>query len=121
MNSQNDFPLIGVLIDNTSETTKNGKQMTRLIIEVDPPRWMRNATQQERIPIVVFGRAVNDARDLAIGQVVSLRCRAQGREYNGKWYSSIVADEYKAIGVAPAQHREVNAKDELRNDDDVPF
>src|SRR5262245_5509659 len=103
MTSKNEVLITGDLESVNVEDTKNGKKMARLVIQTDPPAWMKNVTAKDRTQVIVFGNTVRDVEGFRPGQCVSLMGRARGREYNGKWYCDIIGEKFKVIGNGAAK------------------
>jgi len=110
--TKNELNLVGKTIGVDVQQTKGGKTMVKVLVGVDPPAWMKRDPQPDVIEVTCFGRTADEARLLAPGQMVSIAGRLSGREHNGRWYVSAVAEN---IRVAPqawgeAEHAPVRAK-----------
>lgn len=78
---------------------------------------------EERIrtaAFTVFGREkVEKVRALRPGQAVEVRYAPESREYNGRWYTDLMAVGFEPIGAAqPAQP---TAPAQVPTDSDLPF
>ncbi len=95
--ASNEVKLEGRIVSVSIEQTKAGKDMARIVIAVERPEWMKDATL-EHIPLMAFGRNVNDVRDYQPGIGVQVLGRVSGNEYQGKTYASIVGERFHAFG-----------------------
>lgn len=118
MATVNEVRLRGKVVGVLSESTKTGKPRVKVIIEVDPPAWMKSA-QMERVQVTVFGRSTEAAQALTEGELVAVKARVSGREWQGKIYTDIVADEVKSLGGGKQAQLPVEAAPV--DDSDVPF
>jgi len=116
MDTRNELKLAGKLVGLVVEETKNGKEVVRLLVEVDPPSWAKNA-EMERVPVDAFGYAAKDAKKLSEGALVAISGRIRGREYNGKHYSNCVADKVEMVAAPVADE----PAGEEEASDNVPF
>ena len=78
------FTLRGTLRRIDSIPTKTGNDILVLIVDVD-------GQYPQVVPVKVFGRTCDDARNLETGARVEITGRLGGREWNGKIYPDIIA------------------------------
>lgn len=101
METENKIKLTGAVVEAKAETTSNGKELFKLIVETDPPSWMTNVTAKDRTQVLVFGKTVNEAKKIQEGHVVTIGGRLRGREYNGRWYTDVIGESFKIVGGGP--------------------
>jgi single-stranded DNA-binding protein len=103
-------------------TTKNGKDIITLVLQVE-------GAYPQLVPIKAFGRLAEMAASLTVGDVIEVTGHLGGRDYNGRVYGDIVAESIDVVSSGakqssgkPAQHRDERAPDPHPEDsDDVPF
>lgn len=96
MATENSFKLSGAVTDLRVEQTKTGKTVVKLSVGVDPPAFMKNASIVN-VPVTVFGRSAEQAKDLKVGQSVIVNGRLGGHEYNGRVYPDIIGDSFTVV------------------------
>jgi hypothetical protein len=90
--------------------SKNGKSMPTLVLETD-------GQYPQLVPCKAFRDMAEEVEALKPGQIVKVRCRVGGREWNGKVYADIVLEKLDVVGEADGKQPEAPADD----DDQPPF
>jgi hypothetical protein len=115
-------------VSNVGSSDKLGE----FLLRVEDKKWNKDTRTMEAgyavIPIKVFGRSLASAKGLQrAGQCVVIG-KVEGREYNGKYYTSVVAEEvFPVVGgesrqAQPGSHEaphQVGAPSWA--EDDIPF
>ena len=113
-------------------TTKNGKEIITLVLQVE-------GAYPKLVPIKFWGRTAEAASALTVGDVVEVTGHLGGREWNGKVYADIEGETFEVVVAASGgeqqempstrggagKHSERRASDPdpdpTNGDDDVPF
>ncbi|MCF0201421.1 MAG: DUF3127 domain-containing protein [Bacteroidales bacterium] len=86
---------LGNLASGTSARGPWSKQ--ELIIETDEQF-------PKQVCVVCWSSLVDEAKNLAPGQMVKIQISLESREFNGKWYTDVRAWRFDPVGAAaPAQ------------------
>jgi single-stranded DNA-binding protein len=120
-------------VEKTVSPIGNSDKLGEFLIRV-PERKKTAAGQWEDshsfLPVKVFGKALGVARaHLKTGTRCFITGKLEGREYNGKYYTSVVAEEVFALaggeaGQAPragSQEAPHEAGAPSWTEDDIPF
>lgn len=97
-------------------TSKGGKEFLTLIVRID-------GQYPQLIPIKVFGRTVEDAKDMEPGARLEVSGKLGGRDWNGRIYGDIIGLHVHAVGEAK-QDAPAPKQQELPpppKDEDIPF
>ncbi len=120
MNTKNEVLIAGICVSATVEIVgKAGKELGKIRLEVDPPGWMRNAKGKDIVEVQGFGSVVEDVKKLTPGTPVSIEGRVTGREFNGKFYTSVMLNKITVLPREAAPVAPPAPSDD--NDDGVPF
>jgi hypothetical protein len=96
-------------------TTKNGKEIITLIIQVE-------GTYPQLVPVKFFGRVAVEAKDFGEGDVVEITGRLGGREWNGKVYPDVIGESIDAVATGRGAKRgDEQAAQPVADDLDPPF
>jgi hypothetical protein len=95
-----------------STTTAKGKDIVTLVLGVE-------GKYPQLVPIKCFGGLGEKARGMKPGDAVDVQGHLGGRDWQGRVYGDIIADELRVAKLAPDQEHGEPPLD--REDGDVPF
>jgi single-stranded DNA-binding protein len=104
----------GTLVKIDIFTTKAGKDIQTLILRV-------GGEYPQLVPVKVLGRLAEEVGDWKPGNVLHVKGRLGGRDWNGKVYGDNVASSVRVLsaGSAKAESQQANLID--NSDDNIPF
>ena len=112
MESDFTFEGTGTIYKIDTFTTKNGKDIVTLVFKID-------GEYPKFIPIKFFGRLAGRAKEMVVGDIVTVSGHLGGREWNGKYYADNAGD---SLEVAAKAKQEGNIpQKEQTQDDSLPF
>ena len=108
------FRVSGTLRLINRTTGKSGKDFIDLVIDV-------GGNYPQAIPVKLFGRDADAAGSLVVGDPIEVEGEVNGREYQGKFYASLVGRKMsQSARTGGGNHTEERAPAKT-DDDQVPF
>lgn len=106
------------LLPLQSGESKNGTWRKQdIIVETD-------GQYHKRICLSVWGDKINEGQ-LQIGNMLTISCEIESREYNNKWYTDVKAWKIETATVASSpvvnNHIAITESFQIPEDEDLPF
>lgn len=123
----NTASLAGILDRVEWKTTRAGKDFATFTVQVTEV--FAGEQKTHFIPVTAFGKSSQSLEHIQPGAIISVACRVQSREYNGKHYLDLTADSVTLLHDEPVSRLEQRPMDERIaeqaavsfEDDDIPF
>jgi len=121
---------IAGIVEQTPVDKGNSGKVAEILISVPDRKKTASGSWEEvnlLIPITLFGKPMNEAKKHAvIGAKILVVGKIEGREYNGKYYTSVVAEDI-FVGRDQAQEEAIpqdepgQGRPSWDEIDDIPF
>jgi hypothetical protein len=116
----------GFTVTGKLKAINDGDKGRRTIVVSQPPSKDRQGNEVDKeIHFSLWGQSAAVAKELVVGQTVSVSGKLDTREWQGRHFADFRVDTLFAVSPAPpkggAEHREITAPVVETDSDEIPF